>query len=34
MPADNVTASNFGQITSIAFGSNMRRLQYGLRLDF
>jgi hypothetical protein len=34
MPADNVTAGNAGQITSIAFGSQMRRLQYALRLDF
>jgi hypothetical protein len=34
MPADNVTASNAGQITSIAFGSTMRRLQYAFRIDF
>lgn len=33
-PADNVTAGNAGLITSIAFGSSMRRMQYGLRLDF
>jgi hypothetical protein len=34
MPGDNVTAGNAGQITGIAFGSQMRRLQYALRLDF
>ncbi len=34
MPANNVTASNAGQITGIAFGSNMRRMQYALRFQF
>jgi hypothetical protein len=34
MPERNVTAGNAGQINSIAFGSNMRRLQFALRLDF
>ncbi len=34
MPANNVTASNAGQITSIAFSSTMRRMQYALRFQF
>jgi hypothetical protein len=34
MPESNVTAGNAGRITGIAFGSQMRRLQYALRLDF
>jgi hypothetical protein len=34
MPERNVTAGNAGRITGIAFGSQMRRLQYALRLDF
>lgn len=34
MPERNVTAGNAGQINSIAFGSQMRRLQFALRLDF
>jgi hypothetical protein len=34
MPANNVTASNAGQITGIAFGSTMRRMQYALRFTF
>jgi hypothetical protein len=29
-----VTASNAGQITALAFGSTMRRLQYALRFEF
>ena len=31
MPADNVTAGNAGQITGLAFGSTMRRMQFALR---
>jgi len=34
MPNRNVTAASAGQITHIAFGSQMRRLQYAFRLDF
>lgn len=34
MPERNVTSGNAGQINSIAFGSQMRRLQFALRLDF
>jgi hypothetical protein len=34
MPERNVTAGTAGQITSLAFGSQMRRMQYALRLDF
>jgi hypothetical protein len=34
MPANNITASNSGQITGIAFGSTMRRMQYALRFQF
>jgi hypothetical protein len=34
MPADNVTAANAGQITNLAFGSTMRRMQFALRLQF
>jgi hypothetical protein len=34
LPERNVTAGTAGQITSIAFGSQMRRLQYAFRIDF
>ena len=34
MPADNVTAGNAGQITNLAFGSTMRRMQFALRFQF
>jgi hypothetical protein len=34
MPAGNVTASNAGQITGLAFGSTMRRMQFALRFQF
>jgi Carboxypeptidase regulatory-like domain len=34
MPASNVTASDAGKITSIAFSATMRRLQYALRFEF
>jgi hypothetical protein len=34
MPERNVTSGNAGQINAIAFGSQMRRLQYAFRLDF
>jgi outer membrane receptor protein involved in Fe transport len=34
MPERNVTSGNAGQINSIAFGSQMRRLQYAFRIDF
>jgi hypothetical protein len=34
MPERNVTSGNAGQINSIAFGSQMRRLQFALRFDF
>ncbi len=34
LPSGNVNGSNPGQITAIAFGSTMRRLQFAMRLDF
>ena len=34
MPADNVTANNAGQITGLAFGTTMRRMQFALRFQF
>jgi hypothetical protein len=34
MPERNVTAGTAGQITTISFGSLMRRLQYAFRVDF
>jgi hypothetical protein len=34
MPAGNVTANNAGQITGLAFGSTMRRMQFALRFQF
>jgi hypothetical protein len=34
MPERNVSSGNAGQINSIAFGSQMRRLQFALRFDF
>ena len=34
MPANNVTANNAGQITALAFGSTMRRMQFALRFQF
>jgi hypothetical protein len=33
-PNTNVNGNNAGQITSIAYGYNMRRLQFAMRLDF
>ena len=34
LPNTNVNGNGAGQITSIAFGSNMRRLEFAARLDF
>ena len=34
LPAKNVTAGNAGQITSLAFDYQMRRLQYAVRFEF
>lgn len=34
LPNTNVNGSNAGTITAIAFGSNMRRLQFATRFDF
>jgi hypothetical protein len=34
LPNTNVDASNGGSITGLAFGSQMRRLQFGLKLAF
>jgi len=34
IPANNVTANNAGQITGLAFGSAMRRMQFALRFQF
>ena len=34
LPNSNVDASNGGSITGLAFGSQMRRLQFGLKLAF
>jgi len=34
LPNTNVNGNNAGQITAIAFGSTMRRMQFAMRLDF
>jgi hypothetical protein len=34
LPNNNVNGNNAGQITAIAFGSTMRRLQFAARIDF
>ncbi len=34
LPNTNVNGNNAGQITALAFGSTMRRMQFGMRLDF
>ena len=34
LPNSNVTDPNAGQITGLANGTQMRRLQFGARLDF
>lgn len=34
LPNNNVNGNNNGNITSIAYGSSMRRLQFALRFDF
>ena len=34
LPDATITDANAGQITSLAAGANMRRLQFALRMDF
>jgi len=34
LPNTNVNGNNAGQITALAFGSTMRRMQFAMRLDF